>query len=370
MPVFEDEIRYPLIAMRKALIIFFLVQVSLLAACKEPKLNLGTSCFDFAHIKLAMEYFDESRDILLAEIAATAAARHLKRHSDRTGYYSANATPLEITSDLLNKTPSQKTLNAVKALVHYAEENTAKQAACMQEAAAYLPEEVQPNHPLLITWGYDIGVAMDDRASLNFTHTHFLENRQEIWFYCIHEVHHTGVMQLHPMPKISDVDTVQELYEFTRYATFLEGTAVHAVRDSRREAGAFGQDQDYLALEDAKRLDQILVAYWKKLSSLETDIGLPLNDTHWQVLEDMSSGDRLWYVAGAAMAIEIESKRGRKGLLEVIREGPGSFFAAYQNSLGLKRVSDASSSQPMSLQAHSAVMAPALSLSPPLGPGW
>lgn len=328
----KDGIRYPLLAMRKVLIIFFLGQGLYLAAGTKPEPEPCTSCFDFSHVKLAIEYFDAPRDSLLAEIAATPAALHLKRHSDRTGYYSAGATPREITNDLVEKTPSPETLNAVRDLVRYADKNPARQKACGLEAAAHLPEEVRPNNPLYITWGYDIGVAMDDRASLNFTHTHFLENREEIWFYCIHEVHHTGVMQIHPMPdKISDIDTVQELYDFARYATFLEGLAVHAARDARREASALGHDRDYLALEDVKSLDRIVGAYWKNLSFLKSEIGVPLNKVHWQVVEDMSSGDRLWYVAGAAMAAEIESHQGRGRLLEVIRQGPDAFFAAYQN---------------------------------------
>ena len=79
-----------------------------LAACTAPDPEPCTSCFDFSHVKLAIEYFDAPRDSLLAEIAATPAALHLKRHSDRTGYYSAGATPREITNDLVEKTPSPK----------------------------------------------------------------------------------------------------------------------------------------------------------------------------------------------------------------------------------------------------------------------
>ena len=44
----------------------------------------------------------------------------------------------------------------------------------------------------------------------------------------------------------------------------------------------------------------------------------------------MSSGDRLWYVAGAAMAAVIERNLGRDGLLEIVRQGPEAFFDTYQ----------------------------------------
>jgi len=104
-----------------------------------------------------------------------------------------------------------------------------------------------------------------------------------------------------------------------------------------------------LALEDARNLDRIVATYWKKLSLLENDIGVPVNEAHWQVVEDMSSGDRLWYVAGAAMAAEIESHQGRGRLLEVIRQGPDAFFAAirlipestlYNTVVGIHETSD------------------------------
>jgi hypothetical protein len=283
--------------MKKAPGVLLIGLVLLVVSCTTEDPVPGS--FDFSHVRLAIQYFEAPGESVLSEIATTPAAIHLKHHSDRTGYYSAADTARSITNDLLAELPTQETLTAVGELVQYAEKSPDRQNACMEEAAAYLPDEAQPGHPLYITWGYDIGVAMDDRASLNFAHPHFLENREEVWFYCIHEVHHSGVMQIHPMPKISDIDTVRELYEFTRYATFLEGLAVHSARDARREARALEHDRDYLALEDAEGLEEIISDYWEKLSFLENEFGVPLSDAHWQVVEEMSSGDRLWYVTGA-----------------------------------------------------------------------
>ncbi len=264
------------------------------------------------------------------EIASTTAAIHLKRHSDRTGYYPPGTTSRELTIDLLSTAPAPDTLIEIEDLVQFASNNPAAQQSCLAEAAAYLPSEAKPNNPLHITWGYDIGVAMDDHASLNFTHPHFLGDREEIWFYCIHEGHHSGVMQVHPMPQISGIDTVQHLFDFIRYATFLEGLAVHAARNARREAGALEQDRDYLALEDSERLTRLLTTYWQYMSFIDGEIGVPLSDAHWAVVEEMSSGDRLWYVAGASMAADIEKTLGRAALLEIIRQGPETFFNAHQ----------------------------------------
>jgi hypothetical protein len=323
--------------MKNNLVIFLFGQLFLTTICAEEVPEPVPYSYDFSHVNLAIRYFDEPSEMLLEEIASTTAAVHLKRHSDHTGYYPSSVTSRDITTDLLNKIPAPDTLVAVRKLIQFAEKNPARQQSCFAEASAYLPGEAQPKNPLHITWGYDIGVAMDDHASLNFTHPHFLNDRKEIWFYCIHEVHHSGVMQIHPMPQIiSDIDTVQKLTDFIRYATFLEGLAVHAARDDRRKANALGQDRDYIALEDTEHLARLLTVYWQRLSFINREIGVPLSDVHWKVVEEMSSGDRLWYVAGAAMAAAIENSLGRAGLLEIIRQGPKAFFNAYEEVSGLQ----------------------------------
>ncbi len=289
----------------------------------------GAESFDFTHVDLAIRYHQAPSEDLLNEISESTAAIHLKRHSDRTGYYPADASPRDITDDLLAKSPTSETLQAVRELMLYAARNTGKQRECMATASSYLPDKAQPRNSLHVTWGYDIGVAMDDHASLNFIHPHFLTNHQEIWFYCIHEIHLSGVMQILPMPRIADIDTVRELYDFARYATFLEGLAVHSAKEARRVAGALSSDSDYLALADPAMLDRIVGAYGERLSYLQSEVDRPLLDEHWQVIEEMSSGERLWYVAGAAMAATIEEKRGRSDLLNVILQGPEAFFDAY-----------------------------------------
>lgn len=286
--------------------------------------------FDFSHIDLALQYFETPSENAIDEIAATDAALHLKNHSDRTGYYALDVTAEDITRDLLKNPPSDQTREEIRALVAYTKENPERQRACLEEAEKYLPEEAALKHPLYITWGYDIGVAMDDRASLNLTHPHFLADPEEIWFYCTHEGHHVGLMQLHPMLQISAIDTTRELYDLVRYATFLEGLAVYSAWDVRGKAGALENDQDYANLENPEKLASIMTTYWQYMATLEGELNNPLGDEHWQVIEAMSSGERLWYVTGAAMAKAIEGAVGRDGLIDVIRQGPEAFFETYE----------------------------------------
>jgi hypothetical protein len=280
--------------------------------------------FDFTHIELAFRYFASPSEALLDEISLTDAAIHLKRHSDRTGYYPADATSRSITADLLKNPPSQRRLQAAKDLVAYAAHDPTKQRECFRVASSYLPEQARPGLPLFITWGYDIGVAMDDHASLNLAHPHFLADRQEIWFYCIHEVHHSGLMRVHPMPRIADIAAMRELFEFVRYATFIEGFAVHAAREARTAANALANDDDYRALSNADTLEKVLARYQDHLLFLQSQWDRPLVEEHWQLVEEMSSVERLWYVAGAHMADSIEKTCGRVTLLEVAFAGPAN----------------------------------------------
>ena len=66
-----------------------------------------------------------------------------------------------------------------------------------------------------------------------------------------------------------------ELYEFVRYATFLEGLAVHAARETRRLQDALAADPDYRALTDVSELGRVMAAYRQGLEFLRSEIGRP-----------------------------------------------------------------------------------------------
>lgn len=310
--------------------------IVIVSACLSAQVTAGAAdvaeLLDFTHIELAFHYFATPSEALLDEMSKTGAAIHLKRHSDRTGYYPANATSRSITEDLLRKLPSEDRLQAVRNLVAYAAQDPIKRRECFRIASSYLPEQAQPGRPLFITWGYDIGVAMDDHASLNLAHRHFLADRQEIWFYCVHEVHHSGLTRIHPMPRIANTDSVGKLLEFVRYSTFIEGLAVHAAREARKAGNALANDDDYRALGDADALGEVMARHHDRLMFLQSEWEQPLRDEHWQVVEEMSSGERLWYVAGTHMADTIEKTCGRSRLLKAALLGPASFFDAYDSA--------------------------------------
>lgn len=286
--------------------------------------------FDFEHLETTLAYFAEPDEQTLVKIAENRATAHLLAHSERTGYYPPGTTGLELTRILLDNPGAEGGRPAkVKALVGYVRANPERQTACLDEAKKYLPDQFDFSHPLFVTWGYDIGVAMDGSASLNLAHDHFLEDENEVWFYCIHEMHHAGATSHHPMVKISEIATTRQLFAFLKYSTFLEGTATYAAYDTRARAGALARDRDYVALSDDERMDRYRSRYFEIYERMESAPDRHLLESDWQSLEDFSDGDRLWYRVGAAMAATIDRKLGRARFKAIIAEGPDKFFEAY-----------------------------------------
>jgi hypothetical protein len=279
---------------------------------------------------MSLAYFAKPDDQILQQIAESRATQHLLTHSQRTGYYPPETNGLELTKALLsNPAPTEDKLATVAALVSDVRSNRARQASCLNEAMLYLPDGVAFANPLFITWGYDIGVAMDGAASINLAHDHFADNPEEVWFYCIHEMHHAGVTSYHPMRKISEISTTRELFAFLRYSTFLEGTATYAAYEARERAGALGNDRDYVALADKARMDRYRARYFEIYEQMKSAPDRPLQESDWQALEMFSDGDRLWYRVGTEMASAIDENLGREKFTDIIAQGPEAFFQAY-----------------------------------------
>ena len=286
--------------------------------------------FNFEHVEMSLAYFAQPEDPVIQQIAASRATQHLLTHSQRTGYYPPETNGIELTKTLLNNpAPTEVKLTAVEALVSDIRANQDRQASCVNEAGTYLPNNFAFVNPLFITWGYDIGVSMDGAASINLAHEHFAGNPEEVWFYCIHEMHHAGVNSYHPMMKISEISSTRELFAFLRYSTFLEGTATYAAYAARERAGALRDDRDYVALADKVRMDLYRARYFDFYERMLSTPDRPLQEADWQALEMFSDGDRLWYRVGAEMASAIDANLGRGKFIDIIAEGPEAFFQAY-----------------------------------------
>ncbi len=209
------------------------------------------------------------------------------------------------------------------------ETNREAQVRCWKEAGATLPEGALADATLFLTVGYDIGVAVSGNASLNLAHPHFENDLNELWFYSVHELHHAGWHTYHPLPELSRVGTTRALAGLIRYCTAMEGLAVHAARNWRAEAGALSSDPDYVALLDAQRMDRYEAQFFALLRDLQAEEPRSLEEADWDILELMSTGERLWYRVGARMVYRIEQALGRDVLVEASLQGPDQVFNLY-----------------------------------------
>jgi hypothetical protein len=252
-----------------------------------------------------------------------------------TGYYPDDATALEISRDLLSGPVEPEEIRRAEGLLERVKAAPERQRSCLDAAAAYLPEGFRFEGPLYLTWGYDIGVSMNGTASLNLAHPRFAADLDELWHYCVHEMHHAGFTSYQPFPvAVPEIATAGQMFRFIRYATMLEGMAVHAALGPRRRAGALDADPDYVALRDEERMIAYERAYREIYQHFEEGGDRPLADEDWELVERLSDGDRLWYRVGARMAAVIERHFGLARLRELPRTGSAAFFAAHQRAAG------------------------------------
>ena len=296
----------------------------------RPSIELA-SIFDFEFVDGALEYFATGDDATLQSMASTDAARHLAAHASRVSLAEKEQSPREITEGLMRpRREKAEDAQAVRQVLSVVRHDTLRQTVCLSEVLAHLPEGGLAGGRLYFTYGYDIGVAVSGNASLNLAHEHFLQDPGEIWFYCVHELHHAGFQALHDLPELAEIDTTHDLLGLVEYATQLEGTAVYAAWDWRQRAGALSGDEDYRALLDDDLMARLQQEYFEIYDRLRSEPVRPLADSDWAILDRMSGGDRLWYRVGAQMAAAIDAARGRGELCRLVEAGPRAFIDAYR----------------------------------------
>jgi len=75
-------------------------------------------------------------------------------------------------------------------------------------------------------------------------------------------------------------------------------------------------------------------AYWAVLRALEAKGDTLLTEEDWNGIDVFSDTDRLWYRVGALVAARIETAYGRERLVEIVSEGPATYFAASETAVG------------------------------------
>lgn len=269
---------------------------------------------DFARLVLAHRAGEPG---LEDELAAHPALAAMVKHQRMSGHPSPD--PAELLGRIL---VSDEDLECGAVVLEHWQGREDELVATAMEAMDHLPSATVPGAVVYLELGYEIGFVAPPAIALNVGHPHFCAAPGELAFYALHEHHHLGFLQWAALPDLSSIDTRHELLDLVRFATWMEGTAVHAAYDARLRAGALGADPDYGVYgnpEEAARVEErfdTLVAIVRALD--------PVNPPALEaILGPMSSGERVWYRYGALLAWEVERTEGREGLRRRLRDGEG-----------------------------------------------
>ena len=295
------------------------------------KLAVQDLHFDARFAQEALAYLQNPDPRALEELAKSPAAIHLLNHARNFDYDVPKDSPSALVSHLLTP-PSQHRDEAAaceRSLTFFLGPML-RDPHWIEDSLRYLPEGFRYQGTLFLTFGYDIGVAFGHNASLNCARPHFEARPRELTYYAIHELHHVGFMSYQPPPRLAELKTCDDLLRLVEYSTQLEGMAVLAAYERRREEHALADDGDYVALQDEQRMVSDETKYFEEFNYLKGRSGQKADADAWAVIDRMSSGERLWYRVGARMAQRIEQVSGRSALLELVKKGPSSFLATYQ----------------------------------------
>jgi hypothetical protein len=300
---------------------------------KQDPLAAQDLHFDWSFAQLALQYLRSGDSSVLDRLAKSPAAAHLLNHARNFDYDLPKDSPEALVSSLL--TPPSKHLAEIEPCersIAFFSGPMLDDPHWVRESLRYLPDDFRFHGTLFLTFGYDIGVAFGPTASLNCAHPHFKEHPRELMYYAIHELHHVGFMAYQHPPRLSELKTCGDLARLVEYSTQLEGMAVLAAYERRRQEHALDDDGDYVALQDEGRMQRDEVRYFEDLRYLQSRATEAADASARAVIDRMSSGERLWYRVGARMAQKIEQVSGRPALVQLIKKGPPRFIEAYQTA--------------------------------------
>jgi putative zinc-dependent peptidase DUF5700 len=288
--------------------------------------------FDASFARQALEYLRSNDPTLIERMAESPAITHILNHARNFDYDVPKESRTALVSSLMGPANEQARRSAIcEQSIAYFSGSMLSDPHWVNGALAYLPADFRYHGTLFLTFGYDIGVAFAPNASLNCTHSHFDSHPRELLYYAIHELHHVGFMTYQKPPRLADIKSCSDLLNLVEYSTQLEGMAVLAAYQRRREDQALGDDPDYVALGDEKRMQADLVSYFKDYDYLKKRRSEPADAEARAVIHRMSSGERLWYRVGAYMAQRIEASKGRASLTALVKQGPRQFIASYES---------------------------------------
>jgi len=315
------------------LIIGFLFFVC--ASCATSKNSNGVIVkgnvnYNFSLADLSVKYIETGDNSILKDITNTEGLKLLYNHANWSGNNDEKLSPGDFAKTIIDRDHKQINISQIRSNLQYAKDSIAATDYPRKICLQYLPEGFMFQSNLCFTVGYDLGIVYQHDASVNLAHKHYLENRSELKYYSIHELHHAGFVMLKKdyMPSLK-INTFGEMAELIAYCTHLEGMAVYAAYEERLKNNALGNDQDYVALQDTVLMKKYTARYFEIYNHFRNNANAVLTEKDWAMLTELSSGERLWYRVGAQMAAVIDKKSGRGKLTALIAEPSENFISNY-----------------------------------------
>lgn len=286
--------------------------------------------YDFAFAELAIKFLETDDANYLKTIAELDATEHIFSHALQFNY-DMPSSKLEFVTGLLTPCAERKeALAQVIKNIDYAKKHIVTGIA-EKITLQFLPKNFSFSSSLFFTFGYDIGVAYGNNCSLNLAHPIFSNNKNEIKYYAIHELHHAGFIMLKGgyMPSLK-ISSRKEMAHIIEYLTHLEGMGTYAALEMREQENAMNA-KDYIALQDPKLMDSLIKEYFNIYHYFKNNPDEKLVEEDWHKIEIMSDIRRLWYKVGAHIAKTIDQQHGREYLTSLIAGLSENFLASYSN---------------------------------------
>ena len=287
--------------------------------------------YDFTFVENAIDFLKTGDETFLSIIAASDAAAHIYNHARQFNYPVPTGLTLELVTHLITPISKHKeklpqvtrNLNYIKNHMDNISENIALQ---------FLPKGFAFSGTIFYTFGYDIGVGFGANCSLNVAHAIFSDNPNELKYWAIHEMHHTGFITLKDgqMLSLENITTRADMAHFIAYATHLEGMATYAPLAIRKQEHAMDTHHDYIALNDSLRMPDLVKEYFDIYHYFADAPDEALVQTDWHKINILSDEKRLWYIVGAHMAQTIDERLGRDALTALIREPSVAYINTYR----------------------------------------
>ncbi len=203
----------------------------------------------------------------------------------------------------------------------------------LQRAVPHLQAYLSPGTPirgqvLFAVFIPAYAFAWDGSIVVNLTAAFWKWEPQKVFNLLVHELYHIGFAAHRPDSPAEQVQTRSGLVENVFWQTQNEGMATYV---AYRANPPSLEVEDYRLLDDAAEVRLRFEMLRKLLADIQRADELELHKLRDRLWSE-GVEKRAFYIVGAWMARQIESRKGRKALVRTVVDGPPAFLDAYMTT--------------------------------------